>query len=134
MALHLRDKVESLVGREPVLIDPGDTLRRAANVMWTQAVGVLVVGQESHPQGVISERDVVAKVAQGADPDVVTVREAMTTYVVSVRRGDRLVDAATQMLGDEIRHVPVLDDRGNVVGMLSVRDVLRPLLLDALST
>jgi CBS domain-containing protein len=100
--------------------------------MWAEDVGALVVGDARHPIGLISERDVVAELGQGADPDAKTAEEAMTNYVVSARLGDPLFDAASEMVDDGIRHLPVVDDGGNVVGMISARDLLRPLLLDAL--
>ena len=56
----------------------------------------------------------------------------MTKYVISARLGDRLFDAASEMLDDGMRHLPVVDDKGDLVGMISARDLLRPLLLDAL--
>ena len=52
----------------------------------------------------------------------------MSHDVVSVRPDDTLYDAAVDMLDLSIRHVPVLDERGAVLGMVSVRDLLRPLL------
>ena len=61
-----------------------------------------------------------------------TAEEAMTTYVISARPEDPLFDVAAQMLDDAIRHLPVVDENGGVVGMVSVRDLLCPLLLDAL--
>jgi CBS domain-containing protein len=73
----------------------------------------------------------VAKVGQGVDLDKMTAEEAMTRDVVSARVGDALYDAAYQMLDGVIRHLPVVDDNGRVIGMVSVRDLLRPLLLDA---
>ena len=55
----------------------------------------------------------------------------MTRCVVSARVGDSLYDAAYQMLDGVIRHLPVVDDNGRVIGMVPVRDLLGPLLLDA---
>jgi CBS domain-containing protein len=127
------DRVGSLSGREPVLAEADETLRSVARKLWSESVGIVVVGDARHPLGVISERDVVAVLAQGADPDAMAAREAMTNHIISARRHDPLFDAAGQMLDDAIRHLPVVDENGAVVGMVSVRDLLRPLLLDALS-
>jgi CBS domain-containing protein len=132
MTVHLRDKIETLTHREPLCVEPGATLRSVARTMWAEDVGALVVGDPRHPIGVISERDVVAELGQGADPDAKTAEQAMTKYVISARLGDRLFDAASEMVDDGIRHLPVVDDKGDVVGMISARDLLRPLLLDAL--
>jgi CBS domain-containing protein len=133
MTLHVADRLRELPHREPVLADATATLRDVAYTSWTESVGMAVVGDARHPQGVISERDVVAALAQGGDPDSMTAVEAMTTYIISARPEDPLFDVAGQMIDDEIRHLPILDENGTVVGMVSVRDLLRPMLLDALS-
>lgn len=133
MSAHVGDRVGSISRREPVRAEPTETLRQVAEKLWTDEIGVVVVcDPHGRPSGLISERDIVAALAQGADPDEVTADKAMTPYVVSLRADDQLFDAAGQMLDRGIRHLPVLDESGSVVGMVSVRDLLRPLLLDAL--
>lgn len=131
MSHYLQAKVESLARQGAVFVGHDETLRNVARTMWMGSVGALVVGDEHHPLGVISERDLVAKVGQGVDLDTMTAEEAMTRDVVSARVGDPLYDAAYQMLDGVIRHLPVVDDNGRVIGVVSVRDLLRPLLLDA---
>lgn len=132
MTRHLRERSESLADRPPVVVEPDATLREAARLLWLESVGALVVGDEREPLGVLSERDVTAQLGRGADPDRVTVADAMTANVISVRPGDPLLDAASLMLDDLIRHVPVVDADGTVIGMVSMRDVFGPVLLDAL--
>jgi CBS domain-containing protein len=56
----------------------------------------------------------------------------MTPRVIAVRPDDRLLDVAYLMFDDVIRHVPVVDEYGELTGVVSVRDLLRPLLADAL--
>lgn len=114
------------------MIAADEMLRAVAHTLWTESVGALVVGDARHPVGVISERDVVTALAQGADPDAVTAGDAMTHHVISARLEDPLFDAASQMLDDAIRHLPVTDENGTVIGMVSIRDLVGPLLLDAL--
>jgi CBS domain-containing protein len=133
MTVHIADPVGSVAGREPVFVDADATLRAVARTLWSESVGIAVVGDERHPLGVISERDVVTELAQGADPDTRTARSAMTAYLITARREDPIYDAAGQMLDDIIRHLPVVDEDGRVIGMVSVRDLIRPLLLDALT-
>ena len=128
MVSYLQDKVESTQHREPVFVGPSETLRAVAHTMWVENVGALVVGDERRPLGIISERDVVSQIAQGADLDHVTATQTMTSYLIAARTGDTLHDAAYQMLEDAIRHLPVVDSEGRVVAMVSVRDLLRPLL------
>jgi CBS domain-containing protein len=134
MTLHVADRLRELPRREPVLADPKATLRSVAHTLWSESVGMAVVGDAQRPRGVISERDVVAALARGADPDVMTAVDAMTNYIISARPEDPLFDVAGQMIDDDIiRHLPILDENSAVVGMVSVRDLLRPMLLDALS-
>lgn len=133
MSVHSTDPVGRVAGPEPVFVDADATLRAVAHTLWSSSVGILVVGDARHVVGLVSERDVVTQLAQGADPDTRTARDAMTPYFVSARAEDPIYDAAGQMLDDAIRHLPVVDRDDRVVGMLSLRDVLRPLLLDALT-
>jgi CBS domain-containing protein len=86
------------------------------------------------PVGILSERDIVAALGQAKDPDTVTAAEVMIAPVVAARSEDRLMDVAYLMFDDMIRHVPILDEFGHVSGIVSVRDLLRPLLIDALGS
>ena len=127
MSITLRDRARD-VTRPPVLVAPGDSLRRVARTLWEESVGAAVVGSVEQPVGVISERDVVAQLAQGADPNTVVAENAMTPHTISARPDDPLLDVAFLMLDHVIRHVPLVDEDGTVTGMVSMRDLL-PLLL-----
>lgn len=128
------DPVRTLMSSTPVNVSPTDSLRTAATELWSHSVGVVLVGDPVQPVGILSERDVVAALAKGADPDTTTAGQAMTTSVISAHSDDRLFDVALQMLDDAIRHMPVTDEHRGVVGIVSLRDLVRPLVLDALSS
>ncbi len=133
MTLHLRDPVEKLLLREPIVARADETLRTVARRLWSESVGaVVVIGERGRPVGVLSERDIVSALAGGAGPDTATVREVMTSSIISVRPRDVLWDVAGQMLDDGVRHLPVTAEDGRLVGMVSVRDLLRPLIVDAI--
>lgn len=134
MNRNLEAKVETAGNHLPVSIAADETIRAAASLMWKHDIGSLVVGDLTHPVGILTERDVIGQMAQGADLDVVTARQVMTPYVVAARHGDALSEAALTMLEEGIRHLPVLDEFGHITDILSVRDLLRPLLLDALAS
>jgi CBS domain-containing protein len=125
-------KVKDAATREPVVVGPQMSLRAATEVMARHSIGAVLVGTETGTVGILSERDVVGALASGADPDRSTVAGAMSHDVVSLRPHDSLYDAAVDMLDLGIRHVPVLDERGAVLGMVSIRDLLRPLLTASL--
>lgn len=128
MPWSMSDKVENLEFGAPVFVPHDETLRKVAHMLWVENIGAVVVRDERGTVGIISERDLIAKVAQGADLDRMTAEEIMTKYMVAAKGGDTLSDAAYQMLDQGIRHLPVVDDEARVVGMVSVRDLLRPLL------
>ena len=99
-----------------------DTLRSAAERMWRQQTGSLLVMDGDRLAGIITERDVLRAVALGADPATATVDEAMTAEVFTVGPDMPLRDAAREMAVRWIRHLPV-EDGGRLVGMVSMRDI-----------
>jgi CBS domain-containing protein len=99
-----------------------DTLRSAAERMWREQTGSLLILDGERLAGIITERDLLRAVALGADPATATVDEAMTTEVFTVSPDMPLLDAAREMATRWIRHLPVEDD-GRLVGMVSMRDV-----------
>lgn len=131
MDLTVRDHALS-AARPQVVVRPGETLRAVAHCLWEADVGAAIVADADGIAGIISERDIVAQLAQGADVDDVTARNAMTATVVSARPDDRVLDVFYRMIDATIRHVPVIDDDGAMHGMVSIRDLLRPLLIDTL--
>ena len=133
MALTIRDPVAKITQRTPVCVEPTDTLRRVAERLWTESVGVAIVGDVHDPKGLISERDVVTSLARGDDADSTTAGSVMTDYVISAHGQDPIFDVVPEMIDDGIRHMPITDDDGTVIGMVSMRDLMNPLLLDALS-
>lgn len=133
MTHNVRAKIDRIATHDPVFCSKGATLADVAGILWQRDVGLLLVGDGRHLVGVISERDVVSALARGLDGDTTTADAVMTTGVVSVRPGDTVHDAVAVMLDLGVRHVPIADERGIVTGIVSLRDALRPLLVDALS-
>jgi len=99
-----------------------DTLRSAAERMWREQTGSLLVMDGGRLAGIITERDLLRAVALGADLATATVDEAMTTEVFTVSPDMPLRDAAREMAVRWIRHLPVVDG-GQVLGVISMRDV-----------
>jgi CBS domain-containing protein len=114
-------------------LPPTATLREAATVLHLEEVGAVAVADEGRVLGVVTERDVVDALARGTDPDADTVGHLMTAPAITARPDDRVLDVAILMLDRWIRHVPIVDELGTAIGMVSVRDVLRPVVLQALT-
>jgi CBS domain-containing protein len=97
-------------------------------------IGYLVViepdfaGATARPIGVLTDRDiVVAVVAREADPRKLTVGDVMTPNPVVLELGDTLAAAMAEMRRAGVRRLPVIDTEGELVGLLSLDDVLEVL-------
>ena len=101
-----------------------DTLAEASARMWQQQTGSLLIMEGDKLNGIVTERDVLRVVAEGKDPKATTVREIMTTELVTVSPNESIKGAAEIMFQKWFRHLPVVTDEGEVVGILSLRDLL----------
>ena len=102
---------------------PDEPLQLAANRMWRQQTGSLLIVDNGQLVGIVTERDLMRVVARGQDVSTTTVGEVMTKDVRTVGPETSLHDAARLMAAQWIRHLPVLQD-GEVVGVVSQRDLV----------
>ena len=124
---RVRDEGIGAVMRPSVAeIDPSVTLREAARSLEAAGVGTLAIMDGAEISGIVSERDLVRALADGADPDRVEVRDVMTVNPRYLTLGDSAATALEIMLQARVRHLPVVDE-GELVGILSIRDVARAL-------
>jgi len=124
--LTRQDAIETIAARPVVRIDGQANLRRAAELLTEELIGVAVV-RGYHPPALVSERDIVRAIAEGADPDQDRVESIMTLDVACAAPRDSIADVARTMLANDVRHIPVVDE-GVVVTVVSARDVLRALV------
>ena len=126
MDLDGKDRVQRLVTRPVVYVHANDTLRRIAETFVEESIGAALVRGAHGAMGLVSERDIVRALADGASPDRTHVEDVMADELVTVGPNDELLDAVHRMLDGEVRHLPVVED-GVAFGMLSARDALRAL-------
>lgn len=148
----LRSKTQANSGDGPrggvVTVEEGISVRSAAKLMNDRRIGSLVVvdgptmddsavdgkgasgGAEAggrtggRIRGILTERDILVRVVAGArDPDRTTVEEVMTTDCLTCRPHTTLNEARQVMRERRIRHLPVVSDRGMLVGMISIGDL-----------
>jgi CBS domain-containing protein len=115
-------QVREVMTQATVTESPQDSLRAAAERMWRQQTGSLLITDGDHLLGIITERDLLRAVALGADPDKTSVDDAMTAEVFTVPPDMPLQDAAREMAARWIRHLPVVE-HGKLLGVVSMRDV-----------
>jgi CBS domain-containing protein len=101
----------------------------AARIMKDKNVGIVpVVETEAQRKliGVVTDRDLcLAVVATGRHPDSVRIREVMTDTIVTCQAEDDVQSAADLMHENQVRRVPVVDERGFLQGMVSTADILQ---------
>ena len=124
------DPIRWLLGRDVLTAHTSDTIRDAARTLTEERVGVLVVLGADGPAGIVSERDLVRGVAEGADPDAERVADVMTDLVLTVEPTEPISAVAATMLANEIRHVVVVEG-GRVEGIASIRDIVAVLLRES---
>ncbi len=119
--MRVRDGMSTVV----LTVGPGHTLRQAAKQMRDRSVGAAVVLDPELPgPGILTERDVLASVGAGEDPDVERVADHLTAELVFASPDWSLEQAASAMVQGGFRHLVVIDG-GETSGILSVRDIVR---------
>ena len=110
---------------------PADSVYSALQTMSAHHIGFLVVLEGTRLVGVVSERDCARKVdLQDRSAKTTSVRDIMTTEVVTVGPDQTIPQCMALMHSHGFRHLPVVD-RGTVVGVLSIRDLMRVVLEDS---
>jgi signal-transduction protein with cAMP-binding, CBS, and nucleotidyltransferase domain len=119
--LEVREGMSSVV----LAVGPGHTLRETATKMTEKGTGAaLVFDEESPAPRIITERDILNAVGTGKDPDSEKVGDHMSESVISAEPSWSLEQAADEMVQRRIRHLVVVE-RGELVGVLSMRDIVR---------
>jgi len=117
-------RVLDLVRRPPVTVGVGVSVRDVVRVMYENSIGsIVIVDDVGRPIGIFTERDLLRLVAQGASLES-PVDTVMSRDLVVVKGVEGVVRAAMLMSEHRIRHLPVVDDEGKLVGVISVRDVV----------
>jgi CBS domain-containing protein len=115
-------EIRDLVVRDLVIVGPAHTLRQAAQMMTAHLCGSAIVLTDEGP-GIVSERDVLRAVAEGADLDSVTVGDYMTWNAIVASSTWDTLTAAKTMLEHGFRHLVVVDG-AEQMGILSIRDLM----------
>ena len=119
-------EIRDLVVRDLVTVGPTHTLAQAAKLMNGKRVGSAIVLTDESP-GILSERDVLRAVAEGADPQTATVGDYMTWNAIVATSELDTMEAARTMLEHGFRHLVVIDG-DHEVGILSIRDLMAGIL------
>ncbi|ATW88832.1 IMP dehydrogenase [Halohasta litchfieldiae] len=121
MPTEVTHTVEELMSEPIITVSSEITVRDAARTMQDHEINALFVpGAEA---GIVTSSDIVAAVAETGDTAELTVADIMTSPVERVPRSLPLGEAAAMMINFDIKHLPVVDDDNDYVGIVSSTDV-----------
>ena len=117
--------VAKIMSKQPKTVGPAVSIVSAAKKMKTARVGSLFVKKGKKLVGIVTDTDIVRRAVSSNKPlGKMTVEKIMTTPICTIE-GSQSVDDAQDMMGDlGVRHLAVTQ-AGEIVGVVSVRDVLR---------
>lgn len=122
MGQSIRDVMTS----EPRTIDAGQSVAYAAKMMRDEDVGLAPIVEDDKLIGMLTDRDIAIRVvAEGRDPDEVTVGEVASRQVVTVDPQQDLHEALRIMAKHQVRRLPVVEEDGRLVGIVAQADVAR---------
>lgn len=117
--------VKDIMKTEVITANAETSIKDVAKIMSEKNIGsILIVDDSNRVIGIFTERDLVKVVALGIDLNT-PIKNVMTTNVISAYPTDNIAAIAIKMLEKGIRHMPVVDEYNRLLGIISIRDVLR---------
>ncbi|MDF2773284.1 MAG: hypothetical protein K0S86_2779 [Geminicoccaceae bacterium] len=121
-------KVQDIMSRNPTCVTPETPLAEAARLMKQEDIGVVPVVESENSKrlvGLITDRDIAIRaVAEGRDGNTTSVGHIMTSEVRSASPDDSVDDVMTLMGREQVRRVPIVDERGSLVGIVAQADIV----------
>lgn len=121
--------IGEICNREAIIVQRDDTVLQAAKLMRQHHVGDLLAVEERDgrrvPVGIVTDRDLVVEIiAPELDSAVITVGDIMVTKLATVKESSGVFEAIQYMRSKGIRRLPVVDDDGGLVGIVTLDDLL----------
>jgi len=116
--------IKDVMTPDPVCVDPHDTAADAARRMRDVESGAILVAEDGHLRGLLTDRDIVVRaIAEGRDPTQVEVQEICSADIQALKPDDD-VDRAVQLMRERhIRRIPVVEKGDHPVGIVSIGDL-----------
>lgn len=133
--MHEKHTVKDWMMDLVVFVDPDQTVYEILSIMRRRYINsVLVRKSDNNPDyGIITSRDISDKiVAENRNPKELSVKDIMSSPIVAVRQELSIKECAMLMREKHIHHLPVIDENGLVIGMVSASDFL--LIAEAMGT
>jgi CBS domain-containing protein len=111
--------------QKPLLLRPTDSVREAVRRMQENRTGCVLICQDGQLIGIFTERDLLRRVVATGKPLNVALRECMTPNPVTVRDSETIGIALRRMQHGGYRHLPVVNEAGFPIAILSIKRILR---------
>jgi CBS domain-containing protein len=119
-------KAQDIMTKDPRVVTPETPVQEAARLMQSEDTGVLPVVESAQSRrlvGVVTDRDLALRVVAEGKTSA-SVRDAMSSGVKTAKPGDNVKDVMDLMAKEQVRRIPIVDDAGTVVGIISQADVV----------
>ncbi|HTP13477.1 MAG TPA: CBS domain-containing protein [Bacteroidota bacterium] len=123
-ATTLHSPLKTLRVRKPVTMPPGSAVADAVDLMKKKNIGCILVTERGNVVGIFTERDVLNKIAGTKNADRLLLADVMTRHVESFQPDDSIAFVLNAMHVGGYRHVPVVDEGGTPVAVISVKDII----------
>ena len=118
--------IKDVMTSDPCSIDADKSVAYAAKMMRDEDVGLAPIVEDDKLIGMLTDRDIAIRVvAEGKDPNQVTVREVASKQVVTIDPQQDLSEALRIMAKHQVRRLPVVEEDGRLVGVVAQADVAR---------
>jgi CBS domain-containing protein len=121
-------KAREIMSKNPTCVTPDTPLVDAARLMKDENIGVVPVVESSNSRrlvGVLTDRDIAIRaVAEGRDGATTSVGHIMSTDIHTSAPDDSVNDIMALMGSEQIRRIPIVDERGDVVGIIAQADIV----------
>jgi len=122
--------VKQIMSKVLLKVDGQTQIQEVAKLMKRERVGSILVTQEDHINGIVTETDIVTKlVAPNLSADSTPAETIMSSPLLAIEADRSLLEASDLMDRKHVRHLAVREN-GKIVGMVSARDLLHPLYLE----
>ena len=118
--------VKEVMTSNPVTVEASTPVVEAARIMKEKDTGIVPLVENGRLLGTVTDRDIAVRViAEGRDPQSTTLREIASTDIVTVDPQQNLDEALRMMAQHQVRRLPVVEEDGRLIGIVSQADVAR---------
>lgn len=122
-------KVGDIMTTNVIAAKPSDTIAHVAKLMYDNRIeAVVIIGKykNKNRRGIVTSKDIIYKiVAKGKNPKDIEVKDIMTGGIITISPNDTIDDAARQMRKYDIRRLPVVNEKKEIVGIITESDIAR---------